>query len=50
MPYTGRSHQLRVHLDSVGNSIVGDKVYGDRRKAKGLSELTYSHHFYMHTV
>lgn len=46
MPYTGRSHQLRVHLDSVGNSIVGDKVYGDKRKAKGaFSDLTYSHHF-----
>ena len=47
MPYTGRSHQLRVHLDSVGNAIVGDKVYGEkRRKSKiSFSDLTYSHHF-----
>lgn len=27
-PRTGRQHQLRVHLASVGASIVGDKLYG----------------------
>ena len=27
-PQTGRSHQLRVHLTSVGWSIVGDDIYG----------------------
>ena len=43
MPHTGRSHQLRVHLDSVGNAIVGDKVYGDNRRKK--DSLSFSHHF-----
>ncbi len=28
-PLTGRSHQLRVHMLSMGHPIVGDNFYGD---------------------
>ena len=28
IPYTGRQHQIRVHLDSRSHRIVGDPIYG----------------------
>lgn len=33
---TGRTHQIRVHLDSVGHPVVGDRVYGRRQETLGL--------------
>ena len=27
-PKTGRSHQLRLHMQSIGHPIVGDNIYG----------------------
>ncbi|MDO7253387.1 RluA family pseudouridine synthase [Helicobacter cappadocius] len=28
--YTGRTHQIRVHLESISRHIIGDKLYGYR--------------------
>ena len=39
---TGRTHQIRVHLDAIGHPIAGDPVYGtgtSRRGPGGLDRL-----------
>jgi len=33
MPKTGRTHQIRVHLNSIGHPITGDQIYGFKKTA-----------------
>ena len=35
-PETGRSHQLRLHLASIGHPILGDEFYGDQTSHERL--------------
>ncbi|MGE5386515.1 MAG: RluA family pseudouridine synthase [Betaproteobacteria bacterium] len=49
-PETGRSHQLRVHLQSIGHAILGDALYAPpaaRNKSPRLllhaTELVFQH-------
>lgn len=34
---TGRTHQIRVHMNYIGHPVVGDPVYGSRRNRFGLA-------------
>jgi len=36
MPKTGRTHQIRIHLASIGHPIVGDATYGKKENPFGL--------------
>jgi len=43
---TGRTHQIRVHLESEGTPVVGDQVYGKRQPDLGLSRQ-FLHAWYL---
>ncbi|WP_371188224.1 bifunctional tRNA pseudouridine(32) synthase/23S rRNA pseudouridine(746) synthase RluA [Thalassotalea maritima] len=45
MPVTGRSHQLRVHMLSLGHPILGDRLYA-HKKALTMSERLQLHSGY----
>ena len=38
-PETGRSHQLRVHLQSIGHPILGDRLYANEQQQAKASRL-----------
>jgi len=36
--FTGRTHQIRVHMLSIGNSLIGDPIYLPRSRSKRMRE------------
>ncbi|MBI2071225.1 MAG: RluA family pseudouridine synthase [Elusimicrobia bacterium] len=41
-PITGRTHQIRLHLTSIGHPVLGDPIYGIRRKKEEKSLPVFS--------
>jgi len=38
-PKTGRTHQIRVHLASIGHPVAGDLLYGPKKQPEWVSRL-----------
>ena len=38
-PHTGRTHQLRVHMQAIGHAILGDELYADEATCKAAPRL-----------
>ena len=52
-PKTGRTHQIRVHLASIGYPIVGDKLYGGKMAPRiflHASYIEFSHPYTKKTI
>ena len=39
---TGRTHQIRVHMDYIGHPIVNDPVYGKRKIINNFGQMLHS--------
>ena len=50
--YTGRTHQIRVHLSAIGHPIVGDPLYGGvhRRVPGDLRAVTHLTRPFLHAA
>lgn len=40
---TGRTHQIRVHLSSMGHALLGDALYGGRLVAGAQRQMLHAH-------
>ena len=47
--FTGRTHQIRVHLNTLGRHILGDNLYGFKTKRDKISRV-YLHAYLLYLV
>jgi 23S rRNA pseudouridine1911/1915/1917 synthase len=47
---TGRTHQIRVHLASVGHPVVGDDLYGERALKEFVKKFGEPHRYFLHAA
>ncbi len=47
-PSTGRTHQLRRHLNGIAHPIVGDTKYGDGKHNRAFREHLGQHRLFLH--
>lgn len=47
---TGRTHQIRVHLSSIGHPVVGDDVYGERSYKQFIRKFGEPHRYFLHAA
>jgi 23S rRNA pseudouridine1911/1915/1917 synthase len=45
---TGRTHQIRVHLSSLGHPVAGDMLYGAPRQIPGYGETVSLERHFLH--
>jgi len=46
--FTGRTHQIRVHMASIGHPVAGDAKYGDFAVNKTLKSMAHFDHQFLH--
>jgi 23S rRNA pseudouridine1911/1915/1917 synthase len=44
-PRTGRTHQIRVHLNYIGHPVIADQVYGTRFSSKIAKKIGLERQF-----
>jgi 23S rRNA pseudouridine1911/1915/1917 synthase len=47
---TGRTHQIRVHVEAMGHPVVGDTMYGAPRQARGQSAAISLQRNFLHAA
>lgn len=46
-PVTGRNHQIRVHMDSIGHPLVCDPLYGKKKKCPEALGRLFLHAYFL---
>jgi len=47
---TGRTHQIRVHLASIGHPVAGDDVYGEKSFKQLAKTFGEPHRYFLHAA